>query len=140
MPNLEDIVVHFQRVHIFALATGIIVLLNLFTIQRPLPKPFPNGKPLVSVLVPVRNEERTIGKCLRSLLAQDYPYLEILVWDDCSTDRTREILVAIQDTRFRWIAGTEPTPRVAGEELVLLQPCPKGSGRNPGFHRCRYLA
>jgi len=90
MPDLGDIVVHFQRVHIFALAIGIIALLNLFTIRRSTPKLLSREKPLVSVLVPARNEEHNIQKCLRSLFAQDYPRLEILVWDDCSTDRTRE--------------------------------------------------
>lgn len=46
--------------------------------------------PSVSVIVAVRNEEKTIERCIRSLMNQDYPSgcLEILVSDDHSTDRT----------------------------------------------------
>jgi glycosyltransferase involved in cell wall biosynthesis len=49
-------------------------------------------RPYVSVLVPVRNEERYIERCLYSLAAQDYPRdsIEVLVIDGGSTDRTRE--------------------------------------------------
>lgn len=46
----------------------------------------------VSVLVPARDEERTIARCLDSLLAQTYPDLEIVVLDDESSDRTGEII------------------------------------------------
>jgi chlorobactene glucosyltransferase len=128
MPDLGDIVVHFQRVHIFALAIGIIALLNLFTIRRPTPKLLSREKPLVSVLVPARNEEHNIQKCLRSLFVQDYPRLEILVWDDCSTDRTREILTAIQDERFRWTKGTPPPPGWLGKSWACYNLAQKARG------------
>lgn len=48
--------------------------------------------PSISVIVAARNEERHIELALRSLLALDYPGLEIVVVDDRSTDRTGEIL------------------------------------------------
>ncbi len=53
------------------------------------------AQPFVSVLVPVRNEERYIERCLRSLGAQDYPRdrFEVLVIDGRSEDATR-VLVA----------------------------------------------
>jgi len=48
---------------------------------------------LVSVIVPAYNEERTIGKCLESILDQDYEgEMEIIVVNDGSTDRTAEIV------------------------------------------------
>lgn len=52
------------------------------------------AQPSVSVLVPARNEEASIGECVASLLAQEYPKekLEIIVIDDQSTDRTAEIV------------------------------------------------
>jgi len=50
--------------------------------------------PMVSVVVPMRNEERHIADCLESLLRQDYPptRVEILVVDGMSEDRSREIV------------------------------------------------
>ena len=49
---------------------------------------------IVSVVVPMRNEEAYIAKCLRSIIEQDYPKdsLEILVVDGLSDDRSREIV------------------------------------------------
>ncbi len=53
-------------------------------------------QPSLAVLVPARNEEINIEACLSSLLAQDYPNLEIWLYDDASTDRTAEIAAGIQ--------------------------------------------
>jgi succinoglycan biosynthesis protein ExoA len=52
------------------------------------------ARPLVSVIVPVRNEERYVERCLSRLLGQDYPgeRLEILVIDCLSEDQTRAIV------------------------------------------------
>ncbi|MDQ3837872.1 MAG: glycosyltransferase family 2 protein [Thermoproteota archaeon] len=46
----------------------------------------------VSIIVPARNEERHIRKCLQSILKQDYPNIEIIAVNDSSSDRTREII------------------------------------------------
>lgn len=50
-----------------------------------------NELPLVSVGLPVYNMKGTVGRALDSLLAQDYPNLEIIVSDNCSTDGTTRI-------------------------------------------------
>jgi succinoglycan biosynthesis protein ExoA len=52
-----------------------------------------DGQPFVSVLIPMRNEERHIESCLRSLARQDYPRerFEVLVLDGASSDRSRDI-------------------------------------------------
>lgn len=47
--------------------------------------------PRVSAIIAARNEETDLGPCLDSLLAQDYPDLEVIVVDGRSTDQTREI-------------------------------------------------
>src|ERR1700680_1363737 len=49
------------------------------------------GRPTVSVIVPARNEQTCLGACLESLVAQTGVPFEIIVVDDHSTDRTREI-------------------------------------------------
>ncbi len=51
--------------------------------------------PLVSVIVPARNEAAHVEPCLRSLLAQDYPRLEIIAVDDRSQDGTGPLLDAL---------------------------------------------
>ncbi len=52
--------------------------------------------PFVSVLVPARNEESNIRKCIEQLLEQRYPDFEVIVLNDNSEDRTGEILLEIQ--------------------------------------------
>src|SRR5689334_15862975 len=56
----------------------------------PAANPAPD-RPLVSIIVPARNEEVSLGACLGSLVAQTGMSKEIIVVDDGSTDRTREI-------------------------------------------------
>lgn len=53
-----------------------------------------NYLPFVSIIIPCRNEEKFIGKCLDSIIAQDYPKdkLEVLVVDGMSNDKTRDVL------------------------------------------------
>ncbi len=55
--------------------------------------------PTITVLVPVHNQEKYIGRCLRSLLSQSYPRasFEIVVIDDGSTDRTPYALELFKD-------------------------------------------
>lgn len=55
-----------------------------------------NNLPLVIVSVITYNHEEFIGECLDSIIAQDYSNLEIIVADDCSTDKTQDILKAYQ--------------------------------------------
>jgi chlorobactene glucosyltransferase len=59
--------------------------------------------PFVSVIVPARNEQDNIERCLRSLLAQNYPNFEVIVVNDSSTDNTVEIVrnVKSRETRQR---------------------------------------
>ncbi len=49
-------------------------------------------KPKVSIILPARNEEEFIGKCLDSLVKQDYENYEIIVIDDSSEDKTGKII------------------------------------------------
>lgn len=50
---------------------------------------------MVSVIIPMRNEENFIGACLDSIIANDYPkeHLEVIVVDGMSSDRSREIVL-----------------------------------------------
>jgi chlorobactene glucosyltransferase len=67
----------------------------------------------VSVLIPARNEEANISRCLNSLLDQSYANYEIIVLDDCSQDRTWRILEEYARRypgRIRAVRGA-PLPR-----------------------------
>lgn len=75
----------------------------------------PRSPKLVSVIVPVYNQERYIGRCLRSLLQQTMPHerYEIVVVDDASTDRTsyalelfHDQIVTMRNTRNRGLPAT----------------------------------
>lgn len=72
----------------------------------------PKYAPRVSVLVPARDEEATIGACVASLAAQQYPDFEVLVLDDGSEDRTAEIVqgIASWSPHVRLIPGA-PLPQ-----------------------------
>ncbi|MDO3412138.1 glycosyltransferase family 2 protein [Saccharibacillus sp. CPCC 101409] len=70
------------------------------------------GRPLVSVLIPARDEERNIEDCLRHVLASDDAEfrLEVIVYDDDSGDDTGGIVrrVAVEDSRVGLMRGGEP--------------------------------
>lgn len=65
--------------------------------------------PFVSVIIPARNEEKKIARCLSSILCQDYPNLEVIVIDDRSTDATAEIIAdfAARDARIKFVQGKD---------------------------------
>jgi glycosyltransferase involved in cell wall biosynthesis len=56
-------------------------------------------EPLVSVVVPAYNAQTYIQDCLRSILEQDYPRLQVIVVDDGSTDETAARVQALHDAR-----------------------------------------
>jgi len=62
------------------------------------------GKSLVTIGLPVRNEQNCIRRAVDSLLAQDYQNIELIISDNASTDRTTDICreYARQDTRVRY--------------------------------------
>ena len=82
-----------------ATAIGVLLLLAWGGLNIPrvsdAPPTLPEGAPRVSVVVAARDEERHLEPALRAWLALDYPDYELIVVDDRSTDRTREILEAI---------------------------------------------
>jgi chlorobactene glucosyltransferase len=79
--------------------------------------------PLISVIVPARNEERSIQRCINDLLAQTYPNYEIIVVDDRSSDATPEILDRMSDEHrcLRIVRGNELPGGWAGKPHALVQ-------------------
>lgn len=65
--------------------------------------------PTVTVCIPARNETDNLEACLQSLVASNYPKLEVLVLDDCSQDRrTPEIIRGFAHDGVRFIPGSPP--------------------------------
>jgi len=89
--------------------TGIqllVALMNVVFKQR-LPKSSAQ-EVLVSILIPARNEEKTIGKLLNDLQQQDYQTIEVFVYNDQSSDNTANIVEQYvqKDARFHLINGS----------------------------------
>ncbi len=116
--------IYQQIVAILLAALLLNLLLNLRTLRRiKSDAQLPDPAPLISVLIPARNEEANIGACLESLRRQDYPNFEILVLDDSSTDHTADIVasIAAEDTRVRLLHGQPLPPGWAGKPFACHQ-------------------
>ncbi|MEF9892060.1 MAG: glycosyltransferase family 2 protein [Anaerorhabdus sp.] len=58
---------------------------------------------LVSVIIPAYNSENTIKRCIQSVINQSYKNLEVIVLNDCSSDKTIEVVKTIDDSRIKLI-------------------------------------
>jgi chlorobactene glucosyltransferase len=118
------------------IAAGLVIfLLNLILNLRSLKKPhrdsrIPDPAPLVSILIPARDEETNIRTCLESLLKQDYPNFEVIVLDDNSVDNTAGIVddIAEKDSRIRLIRGDSLPEEWAGKPFACYQLAQKARG------------
>lgn len=83
-------------------------------------EPVLNG-PLVSVIIPARNEARNIERCVRSILATAYSPIEVIVVDDRSTDGTAELVEPATGNRLRLVRGVEPPEGWFGKQWAIVQ-------------------
>jgi len=83
-------------------------------------EPLTSG-PLVSVIIPARNEARNIERCVRSVLATKYSPIEVIVVDDRSTDGTAEIVEPATGNRVRLVRGAEPPAGWFGKQWAITQ-------------------
>lgn len=86
--------------------------------------------PSISVVVPVRNEEAKIARCLESLARQDYPNFEIIVIDDRSTDGSGQIIkeLAAGHPCIKVIPGRKSRPGWLGKCNALDHGTPQAKG------------
>lgn len=105
---MSNILVVFVAVTLIGMAG--ITLINVFVFPR-LSRKYPasNFTPLVSILIPARNEAAVIQTTLEKLLAQAYPNYEVLLLDDNSTDETGKIARSLNDPRLTVLSGA-PLP------------------------------
>ena len=69
---------------------------------------------LVSVIIPVYNAEKVIGKTLESVLEQTYRNIEIVLVDDCSKDNSREVIAKYKENHPKIIYYRQLTNQGAG--------------------------
>ena len=83
----------------------LIAITNILILHRARSRVQLQQYPTVSILVPARNEERSVGGCVQSLLEQDYPSFEVIALDDQSSDGTYSILeqIATKQPRLKAI-------------------------------------
>ena len=97
-----------------------IALAVYLLIKVRLPPPLPvvdvtdRASPLVSVIVPARNEERSIRSCVESICGSAYPNFEVLVVDDRSDDATLEMARAVPPNHARRLVVLEGHPLPEG--------------------------
>ena len=74
--------------------------------------------PRVSIIVPVRNEAQNIGRLLDSLITQDYPYYEVIVVNDDSTDETANIVQHYVERGVRLLESEGPPSGWTGKNAA----------------------
>ncbi len=77
--------------------------------------------PLVSVIMNVRNGASFLREALDSVLAQSFTDWELIVWDDCSTDNSAQIVGEYRDERVRYFLSPEDTPLAPAREAAIRQ-------------------
>jgi glycosyltransferase involved in cell wall biosynthesis len=89
----------------------------------------------LSVLIPARNEERTLQRLLPSLAAQMHPDVEVIIYDDGSTDGTAEVLHSAEETfrekegvTLQVLHGDGPPPDWVGKTHALHQAAQEATG------------
>jgi len=88
------------------------------------------GEPMVSVLIPARNEENKIGNILSDLKNQSYSNIEVIVFNDQSTDRTQEIVEPFlnSDKRFHLVKSEGLSEGWLGKTNACHQLAQKANG------------
>lgn len=85
--------------------------------------------PSLTVAIPARNETEDLDACLQSLVASNYPKLEILVLDDCSQNKqTPEIIKAFAHDGVRFISGQAPPDEWLAKNYAYHQLTEASSG------------
>ena len=86
--------------------------------------------PKVSIILPARNEEDFIGRCLESLRTQDYNDFEIIAIDDSSEDKTGEIIeeLAKKDSKIIHVSANEKPQNWMGKNWACMEGFKKATG------------
>lgn len=125
----------FIELYVVAFTALVFVLIKLhkarrkFLFTRPPRITSSDQLPSVSVCIPARNETHAMSECLESILASDYPKLEIIVLDDHSTDNTSHIIRAFAHAGVRFVEGSELPADWLGKNFSLQTLAREASGK-----------
>lgn len=95
---------------------AVLCVTTFHTLRATAPRPT-EGKfadrdlPSLTVAIPARNETKDLEECLRTVLASDYPKLEVIVLDDCSQLPTADVIKGFAQQGVRFIPGKPPAKR-----------------------------
>jgi chlorobactene glucosyltransferase len=103
----------------------LLLILARFATRRPRLRQYEPARtgPLLSIIIPARNEARNIERCVRSVLATQYSPIEVIVVDDRSSDETAELVEPASGGRLRLVRGVEPPTEGGwfGKQWAIVQ-------------------
>lgn len=131
-PNSHSVWLVFTLSQFLATIVLTLSLRHQLSHTRPprLAKNYPDVQlPSLTVAIPARNETDDLQICLESLVASNYPKLEIIVLDDCSQNKhTPEIIRSFAHDGVRFIKGEEPKPTWLAKNQAYDQLARQASG------------
>ena len=117
---------------VFLIFTALVWIRRIFVVNqirhacpplRPLRRTSSDKLPKISIIVPAKNEEQNIEKCLCHLFKQSLPDFELIVVNDRSTDRTAEILTRLKaesPVAFKIITIEKLPPGWTGKNYAMF--------------------
>jgi len=107
------------------LITTLVVIYNFFSAPELKTNSLMEEMPLISILIPARNEENNISHCLEKILNQRYNNFEVFVLDDKSTDNTRKLIESFtrtqKDKRIKLLNGKNLPENWTGKNWACHQ-------------------
>ena len=114
----------------FVVASHVVITLiflsNLFYLWRRKTQSRLHGRlstdqPLVSILIPARNEAKNLRRLLPGLLKQQYQNFQLIIYDDASEDDTCAVIASFTDNRICTLRGSGPPEGWTGKVYALHQ-------------------
>ena len=106
---------------VYAAMATLAVVNVVFLSRRPRKAGLPANPPVVSVIIPARNEAENLRRLIPTILSQSYPKLEVIVYDDGSEDETWDTATSFGDRRLTVMRGAGPPPGWVGKVHALYQ-------------------
>jgi len=124
----------WQLILAYHTALAGLIIANALWLRRRSASPAPlKIFPSLTIVIPARNEEANLQRLLPTLLAQAYPSLDVIVYDDASEDGTSEVVRRLGDGRVRLLRGEGPPPGWVGKVHALAEASAHARGELVAF-------